>query len=397
MDSLYSYFTPLNIIPRWCMGSICGIAFITYYVYEVAKKPMMACKKGKFRQFLETEVPVTHETFWPTLWCFESRAQTLMASFLRRLIPNINYRREILQLKDGGEVGLDWLDGGSETSPIIIILPGITGASQADYIKGLVLTAEKVGIRTVVFNNRGIGGITLKTPRTYCAANTEDLAEVVLHVHKLYPNASLAATGISMGGLILGNYLAEQEENARQYLHCAMLISVPWDVFKGSQSIEKPWLNLKLNKHLASGLCRMLANVRDIMEPGPWDIENVLRSQTVREFDASFTTKQFGYKDVDDYYRHATLHEKIDKIKIPVLCLSAADDPFQPLDGIPINSANESTTVAIIITARGGHIGFMEGVLPFRINHQYMFKLFGQFYGSVFHHSIEDLIEDKAS
>lgn len=69
-----------------------------------------------------------------------------------------------MQLKDGGQVGLDWLDlkdNTSETAPIVLILPGITGASQADYIKGLVLMAEKIGVRTVVFNNRGIGGITL--------------------------------------------------------------------------------------------------------------------------------------------------------------------------------------------------------------------------------------------
>jgi len=59
----------------------------------------------------------------------------------------------------------------------------------------------------------------------------------------------------------------------------------------------------------------------------------LLQSKTIREFDSSYTAKQFGYKDVDSYYTDATIHDKLDKIEVPLLCLSAGDDPFQPLEG----------------------------------------------------------------
>lgn len=36
---------------------------------------------------------------------------------------------------------------------------------------------------------------------------------------------------------------------------------------------------------------------------------------------------------MDDYYNDATLQNKLHQISVPLLCLSAADDPFQPLDG----------------------------------------------------------------
>lgn len=58
-----------------------------------------------------------------------------------------------------------------------------------------------------------------------------------------------------------------------------------------------------------------------------------LQSTSVRQFDSRFTCKQFGYTDVEEYYQAATLHTKLDRIRVPTLCLSAADDPFQPLDG----------------------------------------------------------------
>lgn len=60
---------------------------------------------------------------------------------------------------------------------------------------------------------------------------------------------------------------------------------------------------------------------------------NYLQSKTFREFDSIYTVKQFGYKDTQHFYEEATLHNKLHRINVPVLCLSAADDPFQPLEG----------------------------------------------------------------
>lgn len=66
-------------------------------------------------------------------------------------------------MSDGGEVALDWAERDcSVTSPIVIILPGLTGGSQAEYIKCLVSAAKKCGIRCMIFNNRGLGGMKLK-------------------------------------------------------------------------------------------------------------------------------------------------------------------------------------------------------------------------------------------
>lgn len=144
--------------------------------------------------------------------------------------------REILVLPDGGEVALDWMEEGcSKDGPCVILLPGLTGESQAEYVKCLVVAAKQSGLRVVVFNNRGLGGIELKTPRLYCASNCEDLSEVVKHVGKTVPKDSLGAAGISMGGLILGNYLVRKGEEARKYLAAAKIISAPWDVHKGKK------------------------------------------------------------------------------------------------------------------------------------------------------------------
>lgn len=49
---------------------------------------------------------------------------------------------------------------------------------------------------------------------------------------------------------------------------------------------------------------------------------------------------------------------------------------------IPVEDAEKSTHVAIVITARGGHIGFLEGAWP-NAKDQYMARLFSEFFGAV--------------
>lgn len=43
-------------------------------------------------------------------------------------------------------------------------------------------------------------GFPSQTPRTYCAANTEDLETVIEHVYRAHEAAPIMAAGVSMGG-----------------------------------------------------------------------------------------------------------------------------------------------------------------------------------------------------
>ncbi|KAF3420279.1 hypothetical protein E2986_11334 [Frieseomelitta varia] len=329
---MLNLFEPLFDIPTAYYGALLGVGFCVYYLFEVVKvsnkTPMLVCANGPFRSFLEEHVPLVRNKFWPTLWCFESRAQTIIASILRsRILPPIHYRRLNL--------------------------------IERSY--------------------------NFQTPRMYCAANSDDLSEVIEYVKKIYPHVPLAATGISMGGLILGNYLAQQGVMARGKLKGGFLISVPWNVFAATKNTEENYFNLMLNKYLASTLRKNLQRLHYSSETGMFDvdIDTILKSQTLREFDSHFTVKQFGYKDVEEYYSNATIHDKLHLIDVPLLCLSAADDPFQPLQAIPVKEISETKNVAVVVTSRGGHIGFMEGMWPVK-EEQYMGKLFSQFFAALF-------------
>lgn len=344
------------------------ILLYIYYRIKVVTKPVLYSKKSSnFRRLLES-LPIMQEYYFPTFWCWESRVQSMVAAFVRNVrLPKLDYSRQMFTFSDGGEVGLDWVHGDSkEDTPIVLILPGITGSSQSDYNRALVsIVRSRVKARVVVFNFRGRGGLGLKNPRTYCAANSDDLSEILDFLKSKYPKAPVTALGISLGGIILGNYLAEKGENARSKLLAAILISVCFDTFEGTKSLETPGLNRMLNRHLANALVESIKEVKHHFESNKmWNLEQVFSSTTVRDFDNRFTAKMFGYKDVMEYYADARLYDKVENIKVPTMAINAEDDPFQPSDSIPKAQAERSSHLGIVTTKYGGHVGFVEGWIP---------------------------------
>ncbi|KAG6454742.1 phospholipase ABHD3 [Manduca sexta] len=362
------------------------ILYITYYIVEVVKKPILVCGKAEFREFLQNNVPLLGECYWPTPWCVESRLQTVIGSILRSwLSPTALYRREVLVLSDGGQVALDWIEPEvAEPRAVLLVLPGLTGSVHSDYVRCIATAAQKLKTRCVVFNNRGLGGLPLTTPRLYCAVSHDDLAEVARAVRARCGDAPLLAAGVSLGGLILGHYLAAQGERA--LVHAALVVSSPLDVIKGTDYMNRLPFNALLSYLLARDMrntIRSHAPVRGLS----CDWRRVERAKTVRQFDEAFTAHHFGFDSVEAYYRAATLRDKLEDVRVPLLCLCAGDDPFQPLDAIPMREAERAQFVALAVTARGGHIGFLEGWWPARApSRQYLTRLTEQYFSALLTH-----------
>ena len=216
------------------------------------------------------------------------------------------------------------------------------------------------------------------TPRFYCMCSCKDMKLVLQHIRNNNPKSKLVAIGFSMGAIHLGRYLIEEGEQA--VVDATFLISLPWNVKSTCDNVSRPGtINYKLNKCLAKILCDTLAENRQVLESVPQiNFEDVIHSKDLYTFDKNFTIKMCGFDSVEDYYRHCSIKGQLSKIKRPTLCLNAKDDMFSPAADQPIDEVEGSPNVALLLTKRGGHIGFMEGFLPLlpyfleNLLHQYL-------------------------
>lgn len=92
------------------------------------------------------------------------------------------------------------------------------------------------------------------------------------------------------------------------------------------------------------------------------DVEQVMASRTIREFDDACTRRIFNYTTVNNYYRDASSCRFIEHVRIPLLCFNALDDPIAVEESIPWDEIKINPYVVLATTDKGGHIGWFEHV-----------------------------------
>ncbi len=87
-------------------------------------------------------------------------------SLKEQLLPKIKYDRQIFELRDGGELAIDWLvhpsSNDSKPRNIVVCVPGLSGDSKELYCLCLAKECLRRGLDFVVVNYRGTSGVPLK-------------------------------------------------------------------------------------------------------------------------------------------------------------------------------------------------------------------------------------------
>ncbi|XP_059662142.1 embryogenesis-associated protein EMB8 [Cornus florida] len=289
--------------------------------------------------------------------------ETIFAAFFRSL-PDVRFRRVCLRTKDDGAVSLDWVSGDDDQlppdSPVLILLPGLTGGSEDTYVRHMLVRARSKGWRVVVFNSRGCGDSPVITPQFYSASFIEDLREVVTHVSTRYPKANLYAAGWSLGANILVRYLGQESHTCP--LSGAVSLCNPFNLVIADEDFHKGFNNV-YDKALATSLCKIFKKHALLFEDmgGEYNIPMVANAKSVREFDEGLTRVSFGFKSVDDYYSNSSSSDSIKNVCTPLLCIQAGNDPIAPSRGIPRKDIKENPNCMLIVTPKGGHLGWVAG------------------------------------
>jgi predicted alpha/beta-fold hydrolase len=318
-------------------------------------------------QFLIDQCPSFKE-YRPTPWIFNGHLMTILGVLFRSL-PNILFQRILLSVDDtGGTIAIDWHTQPYHNQPILLILHGLTGGSDNEYVRWMVLSAHsKLNICCVVVHARGCGRSQLTSPRSFCAANTNDLRLSIKYIRSIIGNQTpIFAVGYSLGAGILTKYLGE--ENNECPLDSAIICCASFDMLLSTANIEQ-WLHTRTyNRRLTNNLKRYIRQhehhfLKTESLPN-LNINEAYQSKTVRDFDRHIIVPQYGFRDVEHYYSEASSNRWLKYIRIPTLILSAIDDPICPIDGLPIDDILQNPYLIALKTLEGGHVSYLQGWWP---------------------------------
>ncbi|XP_050214365.1 embryogenesis-associated protein EMB8 isoform X2 [Mercurialis annua] len=316
---------------------------------------------------------ILHGRYLVTPWLSSPNIQTFFLNFFGRP-PAFKYRRQLYNVSDGGTIALDWLmhsdvSGGNyhmndgvakdDTTPIVVVIPGLTSDSSSSYLKHLAFNTAKHGWNVVVSNHRGLGGVSITSDCFYNAGWTEDFREVINYLHNEYSKAPLFAVGTSIGANLLVKYLGEEGE--RTHIAGAVAICNPWDLLIGDRFIARKPLQKLYDRALTIGL-QGYAKLHEPRYSRLANWEGIRKSRSIRDFDNYATCLVGKYKTADTYYRRCSSSAYVPDVSVPLLCISALDDPVCTREAIPWDECRANPNIVLATPKDGGHLAFFEGL-----------------------------------
>lgn len=304
--------------------------------------------------------------FRPAWWLPGPHLQTLGARLLRK--PHgMALRRERLELPDGDFLDLDWAGGqtdGRTDGPmdgIVLVLHGLEGSARSKYVLELHRRLAASSLPSVGMNFRSCSGEPNRLPRLYHSGETGDLRHVLGVLRDRFPRRPLGVVGFSLGGNVLLKYLGEAGDAARSVVRAAAAISVPFDLAAGADRIQVGFSNLYL-RYLVRKLRRKVIAKRHLLDSRV-DLPRLLRAHTFWEFDDAGTAPLHGFAGARDYYARSSSGPYLARIAVRTLIIHSWDDPFLGPEAVPdpVTLGAENPNLEIMISERGGHVGFVSG------------------------------------
>jgi uncharacterized protein len=299
------------------------------------------------------------EPFAPAAWLRGSHAQTVFGSLLRRT-PRVPVRRERWELSDGDFLDVDRLEGRAD-APLLVVLHGLEGSSSAHYVRGLLAQGRARGWRGLALNFRSCSAEPNRLLRSYHSGETGDAGEAIRRARDESKAAPLLCAGCSLGGNVLVKWLGEQGLAAP--VRAAAAISVPFDLALCAQTLDGPGAMTWVYRTRFLRSLKRKALEKAGRFPLRVDAGRVLAAHTLREFDEAITAPVHGFAGAEDYYAQSSSGPYVPRVRVPLLLLSAEDDPFIPATCLPRAAARENPHVTLEVSRQGGHLGFVAGPL----------------------------------
>ena len=267
----------------------------------------------------------------------------------------IKVRRQII---GNNGVSLDWINYeniNNEKNPILIIFPGLTGSVDDTYVINIINEAIlKGGFNICIYQMRLLNE-NLKITKKYFFL-MDDIDETIDEIKKIYGNDKIIyGIGFSYGANQFVKYLG-QRNYINKKIKAGVSISNPYEFVISSKLAD----NKLYNRILVSFLQKVVIKNKNILEKNQIDVDYLLNTNEIKDFDNLYTAKIFGFKGAEDYYVNASCVTEMKNINVPLLCFNAKDDQISFKESIPFENIKQNKNIGLIFTSHGTHNCFIE-------------------------------------
>jgi uncharacterized protein len=251
-----------------------------------------------------------------------------------------------------------WQDEKRKDVPVMVIVHGLEGSCDSNYVLGIAEKAYQRGFHVARLNQRNCGGTEKLTPTLYNSAMSEDYRAVLEELAKSDGSTQIFFVGYSMGGNLVTKMAGEYGNAAPRALRGVCTICPAIDLAASADALEKRE-NYFYQRWFVKGLMARYAR-KAALFPQIYSHDSLGKIRTVREFDDSITAPYFGYRDAQEYYEAAGARKVVGRVRVPMLMITAQDDPFVPYESFLAALVEENPAIRFVAPERGGHCGFIS-------------------------------------
>ena len=256
-------------------------------------------------------------------------------------------------------VCIDWVkyEGiNTENKPILIIFPGLTGCIDDAYVINIANECIiNCGFNVCIYQMRVLHD-KLKIDKRYLFL-IDDIDEALDYIRNEYGDSiKIYGVGFSYGANQLVKYLG-QKNYKKKKITAGISISNPYEFIISARLGH----NKIYNRMLLMFLQKVVVKTRKQLENLNVNVELLLNTNQIKDFDDYYTAYLLGFRGSDDYYRNISSVYDMKNINVPLLCISAKDDQICFEEGIPFEEIRLNKNIALLLTSHGSHSCFIEG------------------------------------
>ena len=314
---------------------------------------------GRASLTLEGMPRSAEKPFAPHPFLKNGHAMTVAAAFWIRQFDLPAAEHRLFQVDADSKIlgHCHWQAGKEKDAPVLVLVHGLEGSSDSNYMRGMAEKAHARGFHVVRLNQRNCGGTELLTPTLYNSGMSGDYRAVLQELADDDGFTNIFFAGYSMGGNLVSKMAGEFGEAFPVALRGVAAVCPALNLAACADALERRD-NYFYQRRFVTGLLARYARKAELF-PQRYSRNGFGPIRTVREFDDAITAPSFGFRDAQEYYESAGAKRVLSEIRVPFQLITAQDDPFVPYQAICASGAEQNPAIRFVAPRHGGHCGFI--------------------------------------